>query len=235
MNTLIKIQEQDNKQVVSARELHEFLGSKKDFSSWIKTRIDRYGFKENEDFVMLTQSGEQNKSSRGGHNKIDYVLTVDCAKELSMVEGTEKGRQARAYFIDCEKKLKVKQEKIEGAFSAEMMLEQFKLLLGQGIKLDSLERKQDAIEKKLEQLQSEDGVKLPVGYVSVMGFARIKKIFLDNTAASLLSKVARKECDRLKRIRYKISDSRWGFVWAYPEEVLELVFNTYYEMLLMLR
>jgi len=113
MNALIKIKEQDNKQVVSARELHEFLGSKKDFSSWIKTRIDRYGFKENEDFVMLTQSGEQSKSSRGGHNKIDYVLTVDCAKELSMVEGTEKGRQARAYFIDCEKKLKVKQEKIE--------------------------------------------------------------------------------------------------------------------------
>ena len=89
--------------------------------------------------------------------------------------------------------------------------------------------------KQLEHLKSEDGVKMPAGYVSVIGFARIKKLFLDNTAASLLSKVAKKECDKRHSTRYKISDARWGFVWAYPEHILEMVFAAYHELLLMQR
>lgn len=100
---IIKIEEKDGQQAVSARELHSFLESKKDFSSWMKDRIERYGFIENQDYCLLTEIGEQ--KGRGGHNKIEYILTVDVAKELSMVEGNEKGRQARRYFIECEKKI----------------------------------------------------------------------------------------------------------------------------------
>lgn len=87
-----------------ARELHLFLGVRKDFSSWIRERIADYGFIENEDFILLTHFGEQRKG-RGGHNRKDYHLTIDTAKELSMVERNEKGRQIRRYFIECEKKL----------------------------------------------------------------------------------------------------------------------------------
>lgn len=102
---LIPIKNNDGRTVVNARDLHEFLESRKDFSSWIKDRIERYDLVENEDYViLLPQKGEQ--TGRGGHNKIDYVLTLDAAKELSMVEGNEKGKQARKYFIACEKKLK---------------------------------------------------------------------------------------------------------------------------------
>lgn len=111
MKELIRITERDGKQAVSARELHAFLGSKKDFSSWIKDRIKKYGLALNQDFTLLTDLGEQNK--RGGHNKIEYVLSLDCAKELAMLEGNAKGRQARKYFIECEKQLQKVYETLE--------------------------------------------------------------------------------------------------------------------------
>jgi len=105
MTELIKITtNEDGSQVVSARELHKFLESRRDFSNWIKDRIEKYGFIENQDYQLLNNFGEQ--TGRGGHNKKEYALTLDTAKEISMVEGNEKGRQARRYFIECEKKLR---------------------------------------------------------------------------------------------------------------------------------
>lgn len=50
---LIPIKNNDGRTVVNARDLHEFLESRKDFSSWIKDRIERYDLVENEDYVIL--------------------------------------------------------------------------------------------------------------------------------------------------------------------------------------
>lgn len=99
-NGIIRIEERNGQQAVSARELHCFLESKKDFSSWIKDRIERYGFVQGVDFEVFTHIGE---NSKGGRPSIEYALTVDAAKELSMVEGNDKGKQARRYFIEAEK------------------------------------------------------------------------------------------------------------------------------------
>ena len=99
MQELIKITEKDGQQLVSARELHEFLESKQDFTTWVKSRISKYGFVEYEDFTL-------HKFMEGKTWKHDYIITVDMAKQLSMVENNEKGNQARKYFIQCEKKLK---------------------------------------------------------------------------------------------------------------------------------
>lgn len=83
---------------VNARDLHAGLQSKRDFSNWIKTRITKYGFQEGVDYkILLAKSGEQTGS--GGHNAKEYDITLDMAKELSMVENNEKGRLARRYFI----------------------------------------------------------------------------------------------------------------------------------------
>ncbi len=81
MDTLIKITEQDNKQIVNARELHLFLGIGKDFSTWIKKRIEEYKFTENEDFEVFHKNGE---NSKGGRPSKEYAITLDMAKELSM-------------------------------------------------------------------------------------------------------------------------------------------------------
>ncbi|WP_097511907.1 antA/AntB antirepressor family protein [Escherichia coli] len=89
----------------NARDLHAFLEVGKDFSTWIRIRISEYEFTENQDFILLPKTGEQRKG-RGGHNRKDYHLTLDTAKELAMVERNEKGRQIRRYFIECEKKLR---------------------------------------------------------------------------------------------------------------------------------
>lgn len=108
MKDLIKITTNDKgQQLVSGRELHEFLEVKSRFNDWIANRINKYEFIEFEDYIAITKTlvtAQGNKS-----NYIDYALTIDMAKELSMVENNEKGKQARRYFIECEKKAKEKQ------------------------------------------------------------------------------------------------------------------------------
>ena len=105
MNELIKIKtNEDGKQLVSARELHEFLEVTERFTQWFDKRIKKYGFAEGEDFTSVKTFTLVNN---GANRELqDYVVTVDMAKELSMLQNTEKGKQARRYFIDCEKKLK---------------------------------------------------------------------------------------------------------------------------------
>lgn len=89
---------------VSARDLHTFLEVKSRFNDWIKNRISDFDFQENQDYLTLTK-----KIVSGGLAK-EYFLTLNMAKELSMVERNEKGKQARQYFIQCEKQLKVAQQ-----------------------------------------------------------------------------------------------------------------------------
>ena len=100
MQELIKITEKEGEQLVSARELHEFLSVKKDFTDWFKYRVGQYDFEENIDFTPILGK------STGGRPSKDFAITIEMAKELSMVENNEKGKQARKYFIQCEKKLK---------------------------------------------------------------------------------------------------------------------------------
>lgn len=95
-------------QAVNARELHQFLGVKRDFTTWIKKRIEEYGFLENHDY-LLTKTGEQLPS--GTKYLSDYHITLDTAKEISMVEKNEAGRTARRYFIDCERQLHTQKPK----------------------------------------------------------------------------------------------------------------------------
>lgn len=87
--------------LVDARELHGFLGVGKDFSTWIKDRIRKYGFVENEDYSSFTKIGER---AIGGTTSIEYALTLDVAKEIAMVQNNEQGRAARKYFIEVEKR-----------------------------------------------------------------------------------------------------------------------------------
>jgi anti-repressor protein len=89
---------------VNARELHTFLELGRDFSNWIKARIAQYGFEEGEDFILIRQNG-RTKNQGGDRRSMNYFITLDMAKELAMGERNEKGKQARRYFIDCEKQL----------------------------------------------------------------------------------------------------------------------------------
>ncbi|MFJ1323230.1 antA/AntB antirepressor family protein [Capnocytophaga canis] len=95
MEGLIKITEQKGQKVVSARELHKFIDSKQEFANWIKNRIEKYGFEEGADYEILHFDYLGNllnirpdkfiRSENQRVAKTDYVLTIDTAKELSMV------------------------------------------------------------------------------------------------------------------------------------------------------
>lgn len=90
---------------VDARHLHAALKVGRDFSTWIKGRIEEYGFQEGQDFIVVDSPDRGNQSGRGGDRRsVEYYLALDMAKELAMVERTPVGRSVRLYFIACERK-----------------------------------------------------------------------------------------------------------------------------------
>ena len=96
-------------QTVNARELHGFLEVGKDFSTWVKAQIERARLVEGRDFVKeinIPQKGEQENQRLSGKEKVDYHLTLDAAKHIGMMSGTEKGYQVRDYFLECERRAK---------------------------------------------------------------------------------------------------------------------------------
>ena len=101
MTDLIKIVENNGSKAVSARELYEFLSvdDGSHFSDWGKRNIEEM-FIQNVDYQSLRYVGE-----KGGRPGVDYALTIDTAKHISMMSRCDKGMQARQYFIECEKQL----------------------------------------------------------------------------------------------------------------------------------
>lgn len=124
MNEIIKITEVDGKQAVSARSLYEFLEVTERFSTWFERQL-QFGFIENQDFTSVKSFTLVNN---GAKREIDdYALTIDCAKEISMIQRNEKGKQARQYFIEAEKKFRAMQLggggfQIPQSFSEALML-----------------------------------------------------------------------------------------------------------------
>ena len=87
-------------QTVNARDLHAFLKVGSAFKDWIARRIEEYGFLEEKDFCSFLSE------SAGGRPAKEYAISIDMAKELSMVERNEQGKRARQYFIECERRAK---------------------------------------------------------------------------------------------------------------------------------
>lgn len=107
--------------LVNARELHAFLEVGKDFSTWIKDRINQYDFQADKDYIEVSPNSGENP--KGGRPAIEYHITLDMGKELSMVERNEKGKQARRYFIACEKKvLHLKDSHIDELLATQRLL-----------------------------------------------------------------------------------------------------------------
>ena len=99
---------------VDARFLHAYLQNGDMFTNWMNSRLQKYGFEEGSDYELIalentkanfaSQKTEAKTQGRGGHNKKDYRISLDMAKELSMVENNDRGREARRYFIAMERK-----------------------------------------------------------------------------------------------------------------------------------
>lgn len=101
MENLIEVKVNENQEtIVSGRELHEFLGIATPYKKWFDRMVE-YGFSENIDFVAV---GQKCPIANGGYQEvIDHAIKLDMAKELSMIQRNERGKQARQYFIKVEK------------------------------------------------------------------------------------------------------------------------------------
>lgn len=101
MEELIKVENKNGELLVSARELHNNVkeGNER-FSKWFE-RMCTYGFEENVDYTLYQMVHPQNKQEI-----VDYALKIECAKEIAMIQRSEKGKQVRKYFIECERQLK---------------------------------------------------------------------------------------------------------------------------------
>jgi len=97
MTELIKVNYENERPTVLGRDLHEFLEVSTEYRHWFP-RMCEYGFTENVDYTPFNFEHPQNKQVT-----VNHQLTVEMAKEISMLQRNEKGKQARQYFIELEK------------------------------------------------------------------------------------------------------------------------------------
>lgn len=161
---LIKITTSENgEQLVSGRELHEFLEVQTKYTDWFKRMVD-YGFTENVDFSVFLKN-ENDETAFGGTRKTtDHAMTLDMAKEISMIQRSEKGKQARQYFIQVEKEYKEIQKKLPNTREA------IQQLLLQGV--EEVNQRVDDMEKRITNV--EENAKLDTGDYNVIT-TRVKK------------------------------------------------------------
>ena len=206
MSELIPITEQNGEQAVSARVLYEFLEVKTEFVKWCE-RMFEYGFTEEQDFSpILTKS-------TGGRPSTDYALTLDCAKEIAMLQRTERGKQARQYFIEVEKRYRAAQPATLSTLDIlEMSIRQMR---AQEVRVAAVEAKVAEVEAKVTTINTD--------FYAVAGWAALhhKPVPLQKA-----QEYARK-CRRLSLERGivigKTYDAKYGTVNTYHREILEQV------------
>lgn len=169
---LIKIIEREGRQLVSGRELHEFLEIGTKYKDWFRRMVE-YGFEEEIDFIRVAQKRPTNNLKNPVTTVIDHAISIDMAKEISMIQRTEKGKAARQYFINCEKKLK----EVKKLTPMELMELQFKALKEQEEKIAQVENRVDKLEedmplfqidcKEIQALVRKKGIEALGGYRSI--------------------------------------------------------------------
>ncbi|MFM5478554.1 antA/AntB antirepressor family protein [Aeromonas veronii] len=226
-------------QTVNARELHAFLEVGKVFAAWIQERIEQFGFVENQDFIVISETG---KNPKGGRPSKEYFLALDMAKELSMVERNAKGKQARQYFIQCERVAKSPNNN-PMLVASTMNSDQLALLMGEVKRREAVQRERDeairtkacisssreaSVMAKLGHTKRENEAlkeQLGVGtkHKSVKG-AGLEQFYIDESGNR------RQTANRLKKLALAmgvagdiidIEDPNYGTVKAYPVSVIE--------------
>lgn len=158
----ISVQSENNKQTVNARELHGFLESKQEFSTWIKSRVKKYGFLKGVDFLTIDKTIKREK---GASIRRDFHVSLNMAKELSMLERNPKGKAARRYFIECEEKTN-----LTPAFQLPQTFADALLLAGQQAK--QLEAQNLQIEQQRPAVEYCQKVSATSGSLKIRDFAK---------------------------------------------------------------
>jgi phage anti-repressor protein len=142
-------QDENGRILVSGRNLHEFLEVKEKYTQWFERMVE-CGFTENVDFTSLSQKSEK---PSGGRPQIDHAMTIDMAKEISMLQRNEKGKIARQYFISIENKYnKLQLDTSKLSPELQMFKKIFDSSAALELKTKQLENHQNETDKKLDSI-----------------------------------------------------------------------------------
>lgn len=234
LHQLIKIKEYNGSQAVNARDLHIYLIADSEtnvigeqFNHWIRRMLEYGCFLIHEDYYIIEYDwtgAEIRQSDNQRVSKRDYILTLDCAKEICMIQRNEKGRIARRYFIEVEKKYKENQHP---SYSIEdMMIMQLQSMKEQKEKIILLEHTQNQLQQDVFELKIKTTTR--ASYFTVVGYAALRGIKVNVTMAAQIGKESDKVCYEHNYPIDKVTDPRFGAVGSYPEEILESVFKKYF-------
>lgn len=179
--------------VVDGRNIHTFLELSRDYNDWIRRQIKRAKLVENRDYIVFYTDVENPK---GGRPSREYHFTFDSAKHIGMLSGSDKGHEVREYFINKEKELLALRDE-----------EERHPLVRQARAIARLEARQDALEAKVEAIESR---RPPEGKSRVEDWLRRhSKPFLPRTVMKQL----RAECRHIEPAEMFRPD---GFDFAMP-------------------
>jgi phage anti-repressor protein len=145
---------------VNSRDIYEYLEVDTHYSTWIKRAIDKYDFVEGEDFQVF-----KNEKSNSNNPMMDFIVTLDMAKELCMVSNTPKGKETRKYFIAVEKEANKPMSTLDMVIASAQ--EQKKLQA----KMQQLEEKVNRVQDKISEDVAEvirgvvDHQRIPDGFI----------------------------------------------------------------------
>ena len=202
---IIPIYENETKEkLINARELHKALKNKRQFANWIKQRIEKYEFIENEEYIRFNNFVKGDDNGYGNRTLTDYYLTIDMAKELCMVENNETGRKIRRYFIEVEKRYR------EIINTPTNIFDFMRLALNQ-IELNS--KNIENLQLDVNELKSKIDVKIKNNYCLASDIAEQLNLYSENKIphSNLIGAIAR-------QLGYKISYKHY-----YEDEYIAVV------------
>ncbi len=199
---LVSIYESETKErLINARELYQKLESKRQFSNWIKQRIEHYKFVENKDFITFNNFVKRGNDINLGTRLIEYYITIDMAKELCMVENNNIGRNIRRYFIETEKRYRNILNNTNNTNSLiDIMQNAINYMRENNIRVDNLEIGLNEVKEDVKELKSKLDIKIKKDYCLASDIAEQLKLYSESKIphSNLIGAIAR-------QLGYKIS------------------------------
>ena len=212
MDELIKIN--DNK--VDGRDLYEFLQVETPFKKWIDRMLE-YGFVEGVDF--WTNLSE----STGGRPATEYELTINMAKEISMIQRSERGKQARLYFLECERQSK---ELSKPKTTGELLMQHAQAYMEHERRMAQIEVTQKEQEQRLLEVESKQ-MTIDKNHYTIIGYANLMGIKgVNREVAANLGRKASKLSNKQNYHIGKEYDAKYGAVNTYHVDILQEIFRS---------
>lgn len=189
---------------INARELHLRIGSGRNFSNWIKERINTYEFVELKDFTTNLL-----KTPTTGRPKLEYFITLSMAKELCMLQNNEIGKSYRKQLIEVEEDYRNKMEAMDDLELARVQIN----------KMIEMRRAQKDHENRITVLESRNSAL--TGYLTIRGWCNLRSVRLDMRDSQTLGRLCVKMSNDSGYPINKMDDEMFGRVNSYLEDIID--------------